>query len=173
MSKRAQRWLAPAPSTGAARRVVIAAASDLDPADLRSLDAIHLATAVGALADAASILRGDAGFEKKLVIKRILPHLSDDSGFIKMFVEEAKLSALDLPLITAPGLRDLQAVVMANMPPERFNYQQRVGRAGRRRSGPRCSGARSGPAPRASTSLCTSATSMRTISARSPRVQRS
>ncbi|MFK8812418.1 helicase-related protein, partial [Escherichia coli] len=28
----------------------------------------------------------------------------------------------------------LKGVVMANMPPQRFNYQQRVGRAGRRSS---------------------------------------
>jgi serine/threonine protein kinase len=38
-------------------------------------------------------IQGPAGFERVFVVKRILPHLSDDSGFIKMFVEEAKLSA--------------------------------------------------------------------------------
>jgi serine/threonine protein kinase len=38
-------------------------------------------------------IQGPAGFERTFVVKRILPHLSDDSTFIKMFVEEAKLSA--------------------------------------------------------------------------------
>jgi len=38
-------------------------------------------------------IQGPAGFERVFVVKRILPHLSDDSSFIKMFVEEAKLSA--------------------------------------------------------------------------------
>jgi serine/threonine protein kinase len=38
-------------------------------------------------------IQGPAGFERTFVVKRILPHLSDDPSFIKMFVEEAKLSA--------------------------------------------------------------------------------
>ena len=38
-------------------------------------------------------IQGPGGFERTFVVKRILPHLSDDATFIKMFVEEAKLSA--------------------------------------------------------------------------------
>ena len=38
-------------------------------------------------------IQGPGGFERTFVVKRILPHLSDDPTFIKMFVEEAKLSA--------------------------------------------------------------------------------
>jgi serine/threonine protein kinase len=38
-------------------------------------------------------IQGPAGFERTFVVKRILPHLSGDATFIKMFVEEAKLSA--------------------------------------------------------------------------------
>ena len=38
-------------------------------------------------------IQGPAGFERTFVVKRILPHLSDDQSFITMFVEEAKMSA--------------------------------------------------------------------------------
>jgi len=38
-------------------------------------------------------ISGPAGFERTFVVKRILPHLSDDATFIKMFVDEAKMSA--------------------------------------------------------------------------------
>ncbi len=38
-------------------------------------------------------IQGPAGFEREFVVKRILPHLSDDPAFIRMFVEEAKMSA--------------------------------------------------------------------------------
>jgi serine/threonine protein kinase len=38
-------------------------------------------------------IQGPAGFERMFVVKRILPHLSDDPVFVKMFVDEAKLSA--------------------------------------------------------------------------------
>ena len=38
-------------------------------------------------------IQGPAGFERVFVVKRILPHLSEEPTFIRMFVEEAKLSA--------------------------------------------------------------------------------
>jgi serine/threonine protein kinase len=38
-------------------------------------------------------ISGPAGFERVFVVKRILPHLSDDATFVRMFVEEAKMSA--------------------------------------------------------------------------------
>jgi serine/threonine-protein kinase len=43
-------------------------------------------------------LRGLGGFEKKLVVKQILPHLAADPRFVSMFVDEAKtLVALSHP----------------------------------------------------------------------------
>lgn len=38
-------------------------------------------------------IQGPAGFERVFVVKRILPHLCDDPQFVKMFIEEAKMSA--------------------------------------------------------------------------------
>jgi serine/threonine protein kinase len=38
-------------------------------------------------------IEGPGGFERIFVVKRILPNLSDDPAFIKMFVDEAKMSA--------------------------------------------------------------------------------
>jgi serine/threonine protein kinase len=38
-------------------------------------------------------VQGPAGFERVFVVKRILPHLSDDPTFTKMFIDEAKMSA--------------------------------------------------------------------------------
>src|SRR5262245_49106676 len=37
---------------------------------------------------------GPEGFQRKLVIKRMLPHLSHDRAFVRMFIDEAKLSGL-------------------------------------------------------------------------------
>ncbi len=37
---------------------------------------------------------GPLGFEKTLVVKRILPHLAEESAFVEMFLAEAKLVAL-------------------------------------------------------------------------------
>ena len=64
--------------------------------------------------------------------------------FQEVFIEEEKESQLvngvDLLSVTTTmeagvDIGGLEAVMMANMPPRRFNYQQRVGRAGRRGAG--------------------------------------
>ncbi len=38
--------------------------------------------------------RGIEGFERKVALKRLLPHLAEDANFIKSFVREAKLASL-------------------------------------------------------------------------------
>ena len=37
--------------------------------------------------------QGMEGFEKFLVVKRILPHLAENEDFIKMFLDEARIAA--------------------------------------------------------------------------------
>src|SRR6266849_4896268 len=37
---------------------------------------------------------GPENFQRTLVIKRILPHLCQDSAFVQMFIDEAKVSGL-------------------------------------------------------------------------------
>jgi serine/threonine protein kinase len=38
-------------------------------------------------------IQGPAGFERTFVVKRILPHLSGDPSFTKMFIDEAKIAS--------------------------------------------------------------------------------
>jgi eukaryotic-like serine/threonine-protein kinase len=50
--------------------------------------------AVGGMAEVfLGRIEGPASFKKRLAIKRILPHLSNDERFIKMFIDEARLAA--------------------------------------------------------------------------------
>ncbi len=50
--------------------------------------------AIGGMAELfLALQRSVAGFEKLIVVKRILPHLAKDSAFIELILQEAKISA--------------------------------------------------------------------------------
>lgn len=51
-------------------------------------------TAVGGMAEVyLAVQRGFGGFEKLVVVKRMLPHLLEDGNFVQMFLDEARLAA--------------------------------------------------------------------------------
>lgn len=65
--------------------------------------------------------------------------ISRQRRFQEVFLEEENASAAGVDLLSVTTTMEagvdigaLQAIALANMPPVRFNYQQRVGRAGRR-----------------------------------------
>jgi len=50
--------------------------------------------AAGGMAEVyAARVRGEAGFQKLVALKRMLPHLTDDERFVTMFMDEGKLAA--------------------------------------------------------------------------------
>ncbi|MFK7984923.1 MAG: serine/threonine-protein kinase [Sandaracinaceae bacterium] len=57
--------------------------------------------AAGGMAEVyAARVRGEAGFEKLVALKRMLPHLTDDDRFVSMFMDEGQLAAN----ITSPNV---------------------------------------------------------------------
>jgi hypothetical protein len=50
--------------------------------------------AAGGMAEVyAATIQGEAGFQKLVAVKRMLPHLASEPGFVDMFLNEAKLAA--------------------------------------------------------------------------------
>jgi serine/threonine-protein kinase len=50
--------------------------------------------AIGGMAELfLALQRSVAGFEKLIVVKRILPHLAKDRAFVELILQEAKISA--------------------------------------------------------------------------------
>jgi eukaryotic-like serine/threonine-protein kinase len=71
-------------------------ASDLAPAQPVTFGRYTLLEklAVGGMAEVfRAKIHSSHGFEKTLVVKRILPHLAADPSFVAMFIDEAKLTA--------------------------------------------------------------------------------
>jgi serine/threonine protein kinase len=65
-------------------------------------------------------IQGPAGFERTFVVKRILPHLSDDPAFTKMFIDEAKIAAK----LTHPNI--VQVFELGNVDGEYFMSMEYV-----------------------------------------------
>ena len=61
-------------------------------------------------------IQGPAGFERTFVVKRILPHLSDDPNFIKMFVESTVIVKEALEVIS-PQATGKQIKVVEQLTP--------------------------------------------------------
>ena len=47
----------------------------------------------GGMATAYLVAMQEAGFDKLMVVKRLRPALSEEADFVKMFLQEARLSA--------------------------------------------------------------------------------
>jgi serine/threonine-protein kinase len=74
----------------------MAASGQVVPANARSFGKYQLIVklATGGMAEIfLARLKGVAGFEKFVVIKRILPHLADEPQFVGMFLDEARIAA--------------------------------------------------------------------------------
>ena len=95
-------------------------------------------------------LADQSGPEFRLHCEELTGQTDDDDRpkrqrwFQEVFVSDekdlARVQGVDLLSVTTTmeagvDIGGLEAVMMANMPPRRFNYQQRVGRAGRRGAG--------------------------------------
>ena len=66
---------------------------ELVPGDTLGTYEILRKLAVGGMAELyLARIRGNAGFEKVVVLKRILPQVAEDATFVQMFLEEARLA---------------------------------------------------------------------------------
>jgi len=79
--------------------------------------------------------KGEAQRRQRLFQGCCLPSPADGDASEVLLADEIDMLSVTTTMEAGVDIGELVAVLMGNVPPRRFNYQQRVGRAGRRGSG--------------------------------------